>query len=87
MGLNIFDYIKWNGDMNILAYRHPKANLGKYTKLQVTDAQEAVVVVNGESMQKFGPGTHELDSPNVPEPNLIRTCLLSRQYVRLVRCW
>jgi len=66
MGLNIFDYIKWNGDMNILAYRHPKANLGKYTKLQVTDAQEAVVVVNGESMQKFGPGTHELDSPNVP---------------------
>ena len=55
MGLNIFDYIKWNGDMNILAYRHPKANLGKYTKLQVTDAQEAVVVVNGESMQKFGP--------------------------------
>ena len=52
--------------MNILAYRHPKANLGKYTKLQVTDAQEAVVVVNGESMQKIGPGTQELDSPKVP---------------------
>lgn len=66
MGLGIFDYIKWNGDMNLLAYRCPKTNLGKYTKLQVTDAQEAVVVVNGESMQKFGPGTHELDSPNVP---------------------
>lgn len=66
MGLGIFDYIKWNGDMDLLAYRCPKANLGKYTKLQVTDAQEAVVVVNGESMQKFGPGTHELDSPNVP---------------------
>lgn len=66
MGLGIFDYIKWDGDMSLLAWRHPKNNLGKYTKLQVTDAQEAVVVVNGESTQKFGAGTHELDSPNVP---------------------
>ena len=66
MSFSIFDYIKWSGDIGVLAYRHPKNNIGKYTKLQVTEAQESVVIVNGEKSQKFGSGTHELNSPNVP---------------------
>ncbi len=66
MKLNLFDYIKWSGDIGTLAYRHPKNNIGKYTKLQVSEAQEAVIIVNGERSQKFGCGTHNLDSPNMP---------------------
>ncbi len=66
MKLNLFDYIKWDGQIGTLAYRHPKNNIGKYTKLQVSEAQEAVIIVNGERSQKFGCGTHNLDSPNMP---------------------
>lgn len=51
---------------------HPKNNIGKYTKLQVSEAQEVVIIVNGERSQKFGCGTHNLDSPNMP--------ILSRLY-------
>lgn len=63
---SIFDYIKWNGEIGVLAYRHPQKNISKYAKLQVQESQEAVILVNGERSQKFGPGTYDLNSPNVP---------------------
>ncbi len=66
MKLSLFDYIKWSGEIGALAYRHPQNNIKKYTKLQVSEAQEAVIIVNGERSQKFGCGTHNLDSPNMP---------------------
>lgn len=66
MALAFYDYIKWSGDIGVLAYRHPKNNIKKNSKLQVTEAQEAVIVVNGQKSQKFSAGTYELNSPNVP---------------------
>lgn len=62
----IIDFIKWSGDIGVLAYRHPQVNISKYAKLQVNEAQEAVIVVNGTKAQKFGPGQYDLDSPNYP---------------------
>ncbi len=62
----IIDFIKWNGEIGVLAYRHPQVNVSKYAKLQVNEAQEAIVVVNGTKAQKFGPGQYDLDSPNIP---------------------
>ncbi len=62
----LIDFIKWNGEIGVLAYRHPQVNVSKYAKLQVSEAQEAVVVVNGTKAQKFGPGQYDLDSPNIP---------------------
>ncbi len=62
----IIDFIKWSGEIGVLAYRHPQNNISKYAKLQVNEAQEAVLVVNGTRAQKFGPGQYDLDSPNVP---------------------
>ena len=62
----IIDFIKWSGEIGVLAYKHPQNNISKYAKLQVNEAQEAVLVVNGTKAQKFGPGQYDLDSPNVP---------------------
>lgn len=62
----IIDFIKWDGEIGILAYRHPQMNISKYAKLQVTEAQEAIVIVNGTRSQKFGPGQYDMDSPNYP---------------------
>lgn len=66
MGKAIIDFIRWAGGKDYLAYRHPAANISKYAKLQVNDAQEAVIVVNGTKSQKFGPGQYNMDSPNFP---------------------
>lgn len=66
MGRSIIDFIRWSGEDKVLAYRHPKCNISKYAKLQVSEAQEAVVIVNGNRSQKFGTGTYNLDSPNIP---------------------
>ncbi len=66
MRKSILDFIKWSGEIGVLAYRHPEVNISKYSKLQVNEAQEAVVVVNGTRAQKFGPGQYDLDSPNIP---------------------
>lgn len=62
----IIDFVRWNGDIGVLAYRFPQTNVSKYAKLQVNEAQEAVVLVNGTKSQKFGPGQYDLDSPNYP---------------------
>lgn len=62
----VLDFIRWSGDLGILAHRDKENNFGKFTKLQVTEAQEAVIVLNGVKSQKFGPGTYTLNSPNVP---------------------
>ena len=66
MSKSIIDFIKWDGEIGVLAYRHPKMNISKYAKLQVNEAQEAIVVVNGTRSQKFGPGQYDIDSPNYP---------------------
>lgn len=66
MKRSILDFIKWDGEIGVLTYRHPKINISKYAKLQVNEAQEAVVVVNGTKSQKFGPGQYDMDSPNYP---------------------
>ena len=66
MKKSIIDFIHWDGEIGVLAYRHPKINISKYAKLQVNEAQEAVVVVNGTRSQKFGPGQYDMDSPNYP---------------------
>lgn len=66
MKKSIIDFIRWSGEIGVLAYRHPKANISKYAKLQVNEAQEAVIIVNGTKSQKFGPGQYDMDSPNLP---------------------
>ena len=49
----VLDFIRWSGDLGILAHRDKENNFGKFTKLQVTEAQEAVIVLNGVKSQKF----------------------------------
>ena len=44
MKKSIIDFIRWDGEIGVLAYRHAKQNISKYAKLQVNEAQEAVVI-------------------------------------------
>lgn len=33
MKKTIFDFIRWDGEIGVLAYRHPKISISKYAKL------------------------------------------------------
>ena len=67
----VLDFIRWSGDLGILAHRDKENNFGKFTKLQVTEAQEAVIVLNGVKSQKIRSGNiyPELTKRSYPKKN------------------
>ena len=43
----IIDFVKWNGDTSILAWRFPSQELSTWTQLVVNETQEAYLVKEG----------------------------------------
>lgn len=49
MKRSIIDFIRWSGEIGVLAYRHTKANISKYAKLQVNEAQDRSALLHQAS--------------------------------------
>ena len=62
----IIDVVKWNASPDELVWKFPSDDLSTATRLIVSTAQEAFVVLGGEVSDAYGPGTHILDTDNVP---------------------
>lgn len=62
----IIDVVKWNASPDELVWKFPSDDLSTATRLIVSTAQEAFVVLGGEVSEPYGPGTHILDTDNVP---------------------
>lgn len=62
----IIDVVKWNASPEELVWKFPSDELSTATRLIVSTAQEAFVVLGGEVSDAYGPGTHILDTGNVP---------------------
>lgn len=62
----IIDVVKWNAQSDELVWKFPSQQLSTATRLIVSTAQEAFVVLGGEISGPFGPGTHVLDTKNIP---------------------
>lgn len=62
----IIDFVRWEGDNKTFAWKFPNNNLSTATKLHVAESQEAVLFSKGQIIQKFGPGTHHLNTENIP---------------------
>lgn len=62
----IVKVIKYEGDNKTFVWRHPIKDFNTGSQLIVHEAQEAIFVVNGEVMDKFGPGSHTLETENLP---------------------
>lgn len=62
----IIDFVRWEGDNKTFAWKFPHNNLSTSTKLHVAESQEAVLFSKGTIVQKFGPGTHHLNTENIP---------------------
>ena len=69
--MEIMDVIKYNGRQDVFAWKYPGEELGTWSQLVVNKSQEAVLVKGGSVADVFGPGTHTLDTKNIPILNKI----------------
>ena len=62
----ILDIIKYEGDNNTLAWKHPKEDFNTLSTLIVNESQEAIFFSGGQAQDVFGPGKHTLETKNIP---------------------
>jgi membrane protease subunit (stomatin/prohibitin family) len=62
----IVDVVKYNGSLDVFAWKYPSEELGTWTQLIVNESQEAVLFKGGQAMDVLGPGKHTLDTQNIP---------------------
>jgi membrane protease subunit (stomatin/prohibitin family) len=60
------DIIKYEGDNNTFIWKHPIEDFNTTTQLIVHESQEAIFFLNGEALDLFGPGSHTLETQNIP---------------------
>lgn len=62
----IADIIKYEGDNSTFVWKHPCEDFNTTTQLIVHESQEAILFLNGQALDLFGPGRHTLETQNIP---------------------
>ena len=62
----IAEIIKYEGDNTTFVWKHPCEDFNSYTQLIVHESQEAILFLNGQALDLFGPGRHTLETQNIP---------------------
>ena len=62
----VIDVVKWNAAPDEFIWKFPSDQLSTGTRLIVSAAQEALVVIGGNVSEPFQAGTHVLDTQNIP---------------------
>jgi membrane protease subunit (stomatin/prohibitin family) len=62
----IIDVVKFDGDPNLLVWRFPSDQLSWGSQVIVNESQEAVFFKGGRALDVLGPGTHTLETANLP---------------------
>lgn len=63
---DLVDIIKYEGDNTTFIWKHPIEDFNTGTQLIVHESQEAIFYMNGQALDLFGPGRHELTTQNIP---------------------
>ncbi len=62
----IIDRVKWDAPGNVLVWKYPEEGLTWGTQVIVNQSQEAVFFKGGKLLDVLGPGTHTLETANIP---------------------
>ena len=62
----IAEIIKYEGDNSTFVWKHPCEDFNTTTQLIVHESQEAILFLNGQALDLFGPGRHTLETQNIP---------------------
>lgn len=60
------DIIKYEGDNNILVWKHPREDFNTAAQLIVHESQEAIVFKDGEASEAYAKGKYTIESDNIP---------------------
>lgn len=64
--MQIADIIKYEGDNSTFIWKHPCEDFNTTSQLIVHESQEAILFMNGQALDLFGPGRHTLETENIP---------------------
>lgn len=64
--MNISQVLQFEGSMDSLVWKNPIEDFNTTSQLIVDETHEALLVVNGNACDLFGPGRHTLETPNIP---------------------
>ena len=64
--MQLLDVIKFEGDDNLLIWKHPNEDFNTKSVLIVHESQEAIFFKDGKALDLFGPGKYELKTENIP---------------------
>lgn len=64
--VKIADIIKYEGDNTTFIWKHPCEDFNALTQLIVHESQEAIIMMNGQALDLFGPGRYTLETQNIP---------------------
>lgn len=64
--MKIVDIIKYEGDNRTFVWKHQSENFNTLSQLIVHESQEAILFLNGQALDLFGPGRHTLHTQNIP---------------------
>ncbi|MDE2293431.1 MAG: SPFH domain-containing protein, partial [Elusimicrobia bacterium] len=62
----MIDRVKFDGDPGVLVWKFPSDQLSWGTQVIVNQSQEALFFKGGEVLDLLGPGTHTLETANIP---------------------
>lgn len=62
----LFEVIRYSGPPGVLVWKYPGENMNTGSRLLVNQSQEAVFVRDGVICDVLGPGSHTLDTNNLP---------------------
>lgn len=62
----IVDRVKFDGPSGVLVWKYPSDELSWGTQVIVNQSQEALFFKGGEALDLLGPGTHKLETANIP---------------------
>jgi len=65
--MGIASVIQYEGDNTTFIWKHPETDFNSLSQLIVHETQEAVLFLNGEALDVFGPGRHTLETQNIPK--------------------
>lgn len=66
MSLKFLDVINYEGENDVLVWKHPCEDFNTGSHLIVHESQEALFMCNGQVLDTFGPGRHDLKTENIP---------------------
>lgn len=64
--MNISQVLQFEGPIDALVWKNPIEEFNTTSQLIVDETHEALLVVNGNACDLFGPGRHTLETPNIP---------------------